>query len=111
GTTSSGSTSMPDGRARTQAQRILDGLSDEDRDLLEGDPLAALAGLGFTVRFWPERSIGGVCSVHGSYDPGPPPVLNVVETASIGRRVFTALHEYGHVLVGADTAIHDFFVG
>lgn len=57
----------------------------------------------------PEPEITGDCSVAGAYDAGPPPNIKVVRAATAGRQHFTALHEFGHVRIRLDSAIHDAF--
>lgn len=52
------------------------------------------------VRMVPDREVGASrCSVAGGYlAEHVPPVLAISESASRGRRAFTAVHEYGHHL-------------
>lgn len=95
--------------ASVHTARILASLDAADRDSLAADPLRALEALGFTVLLLAEPEITGDCSVAGSFDVGPQPVIKVVQATSIGRRHFTALHEFGHVCVKLDTVIHDVF--
>jgi Zn-dependent peptidase ImmA (M78 family) len=95
--------------ARAQAARILSALTADERHALATEPIGALARLGFEVRMLPEPAITGDCSVAGSYDAGPPPVIKVVRAASTGRQHFSALHEFGHARIKLDTAIHDVF--
>lgn len=98
---------MASDRATAHARRLVAGLKSGDTELLRAETFAALEELGYTIRLRPEPEITGDCSVAGSFNPGPPPTINVVEAASIGRQYFTALHEYGHRLIDADTDIHD----
>jgi hypothetical protein len=95
--------------ARAHAGRIVSALAPDEREHLAGDPVGALEALGFEVRLLPEPEITGDCSVAGSHDPGPPPVIKVVRAASVGRQHFTALHEFGHARIKLDTIIHDVF--
>lgn len=98
---------MASDRATTLARGLVSGLDHRTRDLFSGEVFAALEALGYRILLCPEPEITGDCSVAGSFDAGPPPTINVVQVASIGRRYFTALHEFGHRLVEDDTAIHD----
>jgi hypothetical protein len=55
------------------------------------------------VAIVPETLAGGGCSVAGSYgDETEPPTLYVARSASVRRRQFTALHEFGHHLQNTD---------
>jgi len=72
-------------------------------DLLAELTVDALAGLGrhpeVTLRFVPESDTGGGCTVAGGYRGNEtPPALLVTTSLSHRRRVFTALHEFGHHL-------------
>lgn len=96
-------------RARDHARRLVAAISEDDRNYLAEDPIEGLGILGFTVRFRPERDIAAGCSVAGSYHPGPPPTITIVDSRSAGRRHFTGLHELGHRLVAGDPALHDEF--
>ncbi|AMM34781.1 hypothetical protein SA2016_4129 (plasmid) [Sinomonas atrocyanea] len=60
--------------------------------------LAARDDVG--LRLVPDQEIeASGCSVAGGYlTDGTPPLLVISESASRGRRAFTALHEYGHHL-------------
>jgi len=84
-------------------------LSAELRARLGNEPFEALESLGYHVVQRPERDIRGRCNVAGSFDAGPPPTINVVASASHGRRLFTALHEFGHRLVADDAPLQDAF--
>lgn len=107
GVSSSHTTSMPD--ARTLALGLLDGMPAEVRAALAEDPFTALESLGFELRLRAEPEITGTCSVAASLDHGPPPRITVVMAASQGRQHFSALHEFGHSRIKADTSIHDVF--
>lgn len=96
-------------RARDHARRLVATLGEDDTYYLAEDPIEGLQILGFTVRFRPEPQIVTGCSVAGSFQPGPPPTITVVESPSAGRRHFTALHEFGHRLVAEDPMLHDEF--
>lgn len=95
--------------SRDHASRITSGLTALELDQLASEPFRALNELGFELRFRAEPEIVGDCSVAGSFEVGPPPVINVVVAASVGRQHFTALHEYGHRLVLNDAEIQDVF--
>ncbi|MDQ1246383.1 MAG: Peptidase protein [Actinomycetota bacterium] len=105
--------SMPDSRservvasrsaARAQAHSIVAALERDDPALLSAlmkDPFAALeAHAGVVVRVVPEAQTDGGCSVAGAYlAQETPPVLVATASASVGRRRFTLLHEFGHHL-------------
>lgn len=107
GTNSSGTTWMPD--ARRLARRIIEALTSQEREALAAEPFSGLQAMGFSLRMRPEREIVGSCSVAGSLDHGPPPTITVVMAASTGRQHFSALHEFGHWAIRADTEIHDDF--
>jgi hypothetical protein len=97
-------------RAEDHARRLIEGIEESDRRELADNPLEALEVLfGYEIDLCDEHDIGGGCSVAGSFDPGPPPRLTVVRTASTGRRYFTALHEHGHPLVAEDATLQDLF--
>jgi hypothetical protein len=98
---------MPD--ARRIAQRIISSLTDDERKALADEPFSGLNDLGFDIRMRPEPEIISECSVAGSFDGGPPPVITVVRATSTGRQYFSALHEFGHWAIKRDTEIHDVF--
>lgn len=100
---------MSSRRAQQHARRLVAGVDVDDRVLLRANTFDGLVRLGYTVRLRREPDIDGDCSVAGSFNIGPPPTINVVEAASTGRQYFTALHEYGHRLVEADTELQDHF--
>ncbi|MGK0722502.1 ImmA/IrrE family metallo-endopeptidase [Leucobacter sp. W1478] len=71
------------------------------RSQLFDDAIATLmARDDIDVRFVPNREVcASRCSVAGGYlADQAPPVLVISESASRGRRAFTALHEFGHHL-------------
>lgn len=94
-------------REQTEAARLLERLDADVRHALAVDTRAALERLGFTVRDAEPSSEGADCSVAGSFQKGPPPVITVAADRSHGRRRFTALHEFGHSLIEEDEEIHD----
>lgn len=96
-------------RAREHASRLVAQLDPDERDCLAEDPLVGLDLLGIRVRLRPASGIEGDCTVSGSYDAGPPEVITVVESRSIPRQFFTALHELGHRLSATDPDLHDAF--
>lgn len=98
---------MPDVRAL--AAEFVRALAPYERALLADDPFVALKSLGFGLRYRNEPAIKGDCSVAASLDKGPPPLITVVTSASVGRQRFSVLHEYGHWLIANDTSIHDVF--
>lgn len=71
------------------------------RSQLFDDAIATLTARDdINVRLVPDREVDASrCSVAGGYlADQAPPVLAISESASHGRRAFTALHEYGHHL-------------
>lgn len=100
---------MPD--PQQHARRLVATLVGDVRTGLADDPFETLRELGYQIRFRPDQG-GDGCSVAGSYSPGPPPTITVVEATSTGREHFTALHEFGHALIAddaADDSIHNTF--
>jgi hypothetical protein len=95
--------------ARDHARRLLAEFDEDTRRDLAEAPLVALERLGYVVQLRPESGITGDCTVSGSYKPGPPPTITIVESASRGRQYFTGLHELGHRLVAADDPLQDAF--
>ena len=95
--------------ARDHARRLIDQLAETTRVALADAPLVALEDLGYVVQLRPESGIVGGCTVSGSYQPGPPPTITIVESRSQGRLYFTGLHELGHRLVAADDPLQDAF--
>jgi Zn-dependent peptidase ImmA (M78 family) len=91
------------------AQRLVASLDPDIVGGLQADAFAGLAGIGYELRFRPEREFTGSCSVAGSFNPGPPPTITVVQSRSVRRQRFTALHELGHRLVAEDAALADVF--
>ncbi|MBK6501135.1 MAG: ImmA/IrrE family metallo-endopeptidase [Candidatus Microthrix sp.] len=98
---------MASERARRQAIRLVSSISHDEKSHFHTDPVAALTRSGFAVREVAPSTASGGCSVAGSYSEGPPPTITVVADASMGRRRFTALHEYGHALVMQDDETQD----
>lgn len=91
-------------QARAMAE-TLDSYLPGIRDQLAEDPFAVLTSRSdLVVQLVPEaetRPAAGspACSVAGVYvHDEVPPVLAVTEVASVGRRAFTVLHEFGHHL-------------
>lgn len=89
--------------AHAQAERMLVEVAEAipgALDDLRRDPLAALrAWDAVEVRMVPEAQTSSGCSVAGAYIADrTPPTLAIAESASRGRRAFTALHELGHHL-------------
>lgn len=68
---------------------------------LRADAISELDGWDdLRVRPVPESQTDSGCSVAGAYiEQSVPPVIAVAESASRGRRRFTALHELGHHLL------------
>lgn len=95
--------------ARLEAKRLVAGVDPDLAGRLAEDTFDTLRAEGFVVRFRPEETSSDRCSVSGSYSAGPPPTITVVESLSVRRRRFSALHEYGHHLIRADGPIHDLF--
>lgn len=95
--------------ALEHAQRLVGALRPEVADRLRDDAFAGLADIGYELRLRPERDVTGSCSVAGSFNPGPPPVITVVESRSTRRQRFTALHELGHRLIAEDEILADVF--
>lgn len=95
--------------ARDHARRLVAQLDEPTRRALAKAPLVALEDLGYVVQLRPESGIAGGCTVSGSYQPGPPPTITIVESPSQGRQYFTGLHELGHRLVAADDPLQDAF--
>lgn len=98
---------MASERARVQAVRLLAQFEAASLDAFATDTRAELERRGFVVRDAAPSGWGAGCSVAGSFQAGPPPVITVAADRSQGRRRFTALHEFGHSLIEADDEIHD----
>lgn len=96
--------------ARSHAQRLVGALSPEVVEQLRSDVFSGLEELGYTLRFRSEPDVPGTCSVAGSFNPGPPPTITVVQSISVRRQRFTALHELGHRMVSEDHALLDVFM-
>ena len=94
--------------AHCHAQRLIDALTHDIRDALRTEPLRTLEEVGFTLRY---RTVEArnACGLSGSFQPGPPPLITLSSVDNPAHIRFTALHEYGHALVQADTEIHDVF--
>lgn len=102
---------MASERARLAAVRLLEGIDPTAQHEFAFETRAELERRGFVVRDAPPSSDGAGCSVAGSYQAGPPPVITVASDRSPGRRHFTALHEFGHSLVQSDGATQDLLFG
>lgn len=95
--------------ARDHARRLVAQFDESTRRDLAEAPLVALEMLDYVVQLRPESGIAGDCTVSGSYQPGPPPTITIVESRSQGRQYFTGLHELGHRLVADDDPLQDAF--
>lgn len=87
--------------ARTQAKAMLAILRRDH----PGADARLTAGALRELRQWPGLDVRDVpdgrtdgCSVAGAYFAGTPAILAVAGSASLARRDFTALHEFGHHL-------------
>ncbi|WP_248962017.1 ImmA/IrrE family metallo-endopeptidase [Sphaerisporangium perillae] len=94
--------------------RVLEQLSPGAALRLGVEPFAMLSTFAdLEVRLVPEaetgdRAGGSGCSVAGVYiHDAVPPVLGVATSASVGRRAFTVLHEFGHHLQQNQTTLAD----
>ena len=98
----------PDAHAQVAAMLAL--LEQTRPGVVEQLRVDALTELGswpdVRVDLVPEVSGAGGCSVTGSYhDEMHPPVLCVAQSASVRRRQFTVLHEFGHHLQNTDIGL------
>ncbi|WP_030614859.1 ImmA/IrrE family metallo-endopeptidase [Streptomyces fulvoviolaceus] len=88
--------------ARAQATAMLTVLEREHPGAAQQLGRSALDELrqwpGLDVRDVPDDRSGNGCSVSGAYFAGTPAVLAVASSASLARRDFTGLHEFGHHL-------------
>lgn len=92
----------------------IDTATPELRSHLFEDALSELSTrTEISVQMVPENEVdNSACSVAGGYlAEHTPPVLVISESASQGRRAFTALHEYGHHLQQSVYTLMDRFLG
>lgn len=87
------------GKVAARLEALWPGASEE----LAGDPCGVIAMWDqVQLRYVPAFKTDSQCSVAGAYIWDEPPVLAVANSASAGRRGFTALHELGHHLQQTD---------
>lgn len=94
-------------RAQELADRLRAHLGEELLERLTRDPLGTIENdLGLEIVFRDEARTDDGCGVDGAYTRGTSKLI-VAESASLGRRNFTALHEAGHYLCAEDDDILD----
>jgi len=92
-----------------EAQRLIGPLDAALLPDLAEDPFTAIEVLfdGLTVVLRPPTGDSSECGIDGTYQPGPPPRIEVSNDVAPARQRFTALHELGHHLIELDEELND----